>query len=265
MDIVQKIDDAYANRDEPVRSYIGASIVGNTCTAFLAFSLRGFPESPAPPNVRRIFQLGHKIEAIVIADLKKAGLFVQENDPLTGKQWEWNMHGGHVSSHGDGIVDIDGEPVLLEVKSMNDASWAKFFTSGVRVSHRHYYDQMQFMMGKSGIKRAMFIAYNKNNSKYHVEFVAADKMEYHGLMANVHLAMAGEGTKIAKDMTDWRCRSCFKRDACWFGQKVEEICRTCANSAPTDDGGWHCNAHAHPVQPKSTCPEWRRYTPKDKP
>lgn len=265
MDIVQKIDEAYANREEPVRSYIGASIVGNQCTAFLAFSLRGFPESSVPPNVRRIFAIGHKIEAMVIDDLKKAGLLVQERDPLTGKQWEWNLKGGHVSSHGDGIVELDGEAMLLEVKSMNDASWTKFQMSGVRVSHRHYYDQMQFMMGKSGIKRSLFISYNKNNSKYHVEIVEADKLEFHGLMANVHLALEGHGAKIASDFTDWRCRGCFKRDACWFDQKVDAFCRTCANSEPTDDGGWRCKAHGHPVQAKSTCPEWRRYTPKDKP
>ena len=45
-EVVEAIDQGYENfaPEGRAREYIGASIVGNTCDAFLSFNLRGFPK-----------------------------------------------------------------------------------------------------------------------------------------------------------------------------------------------------------------------------
>jgi CRISPR/Cas system-associated exonuclease Cas4 (RecB family) len=262
----KKIDDAYAAQpEEPARSYIGASVIGNPCVAYLSFCLRGFPNTSARPSNKRIFLIGHKLEKQVIEDLKKAGYVVNEKDPFTGKQHEWQLFGGHISSHGDGLIELDvgGEMALLEIKSMNDASWEKFQLYGVRTSHPSYFDQMQLMMGKSGLRKAMLIAYNKNNSKYHDEVIEFDRFTFDGLMAKAELAMKGEGRKIAKDESDWRCKGCFKLGVCWRGEKPATLyCKHCKHATPATDGTWWCNKHSKTSA--VICPDFELFHPKER-
>lgn len=127
-DIVSRIDGGYADETEgEARSYIGASVVGNDCNAYLQFSLRGFDNDPPDPRLKRIFRDGHRIEDAVVKDLRKAKLNVIENDPMTGKQHRREWLGGHVVCNADGLISDPAEgDAVLEIKSMNDASWKKF-------------------------------------------------------------------------------------------------------------------------------------------
>jgi CRISPR/Cas system-associated exonuclease Cas4 (RecB family) len=260
-----KIDAAYAAQpEEPARSYIGASVIGNPCIAYLSFCLRGFPNTPPRPGAKRIFLLGHKLERQVIEDLRKAGYVVHEKDPLSGRQHEWQMFGGHISSHADGLIELDGGVIaLLEIKSMNDASWSKFQLYGVKTSHSGYHDQMQLMMGKSGIRRALFTAYNKNNSQYHDELVDFDRWTFEALLAKAELAMKDQGRKVATDESDWRCKGCFKLGVCWRGEKPATLyCKHCKHATPATDGTWWCSKHARTTA--VICPDFELYHPKER-
>ena len=245
-EVVRAIDNAYVPKDEgKPRSYIGGSMVGKDCDASVAFGLRGFPDNDFPPRVRRIFRDGHRIEEDVIADLKKAGYQIWDrgND---GRQFSYHSHGGHVRSNIDGKIEgPDGEVYLLEIKSMNDASWKKFVKVGVRSSHSHYADQCQFYMGASGMRHALFIAYNKNTSEYHAEIVAYDEFAYQSLLAKSERVLErGQGRRITNEGPNFfGCRFCSKRDACWEGLAPATACRTCAHSTPTDEGSWYCTRH----------------------
>lgn len=265
-DVVHAINDAYAKRGrtEKPRRYIGASSVGNPCTAYLEYSLRGFPDVTPDPSLQRIFEDGHRIEARVVADLKLAKFHVMEIDSLTGKQWTYNLYGGHFSGHGDGIIEIDDEAHVLEIKSMNDAKHKLFASKGVKISHPMYYAQLQAMMGLSGMKKALFIAYNKNNSQYHAEVVSFDDFYYSALIVKVEHVLNDGGEKLSHDMTDWRCKSCFKRGACWGLAGTEPACSRCAHSVPTHDGEWSCKKHGHAVRASDECSDWIRFEPRPK-
>jgi hypothetical protein len=239
--IVAAIDQAYAKpRDEAPREYIGASSVGNECDAFLELSLRGAPEDPPPPHVQRIFKLGHLIEDLVIADLRKAGLDVSERDHMTGRQFSFRELGGHVRANADGLMFFSNETGLLEVKSMNDDRWSDFKERGVFRSHRHYWDQMMLLMALSGIRWTLFIAYNKNDSRYWAEIVTIDAMHASFLEQRIERVFAGEARKISADPTDWRCAGCFKKTACWEAKGYAPSCRNCAHAAPSTSGEWTC-------------------------
>ena len=72
-DVIQAIDAGYTDeKREKARRYIGASIIGTACEAVLGFNMRGFPNEPPGPRLKRIFNLGHILEDVVVKDLKES-------------------------------------------------------------------------------------------------------------------------------------------------------------------------------------------------
>ena len=265
MNIVEQIDAGYAS--EPVktpRQYIGASNVGHPCDALLAFSLRGFPETPPPPRLKRIFALGHMLERQIVKDIKeKADIRVWEKDGLTGRQFSYDLFGGHVSCHLDGQIELgDDEVAVLEIKTMGDRPWKEFVKKGVAVSHPKYFAQCTLMMGLGGHKSAILVAYNKNTSEYHSETIEFDEFEYSHLLYRIELVMANKAAKIAADEADWRCRGCFKFGVCWEGQQVQKQCETCAHAEAVETGEWHCTFHDRPAI--KTCGKYALYQPEER-
>lgn len=263
--VVEAIDAGYASdRREKPRRYIGASIIGDPCDAAITFNLRGFPNDEPSPRLKRIFGLGHILEDVVVKDLKKrADVRVWEVDGLTGKQHTYELWGGHVVCHMDGHIELDDEVLrILEVKSMNDASFTKFKKQGMKYSHPRYYGQVQMMMGMSDIHQCFFIAVNKNSSEYHAEIVDYDEFEYANIKHRIEQAISGDVTKIATDETDWRCRGCFKAGVCWGDTTVPRECHTCQHSTPTPQGRWHCTKHDKSAD--EACGDYIRFAPKTK-
>lgn len=266
-EVVAAIDVGYANeKPEKARSYIGASGVGDDCTAALAFSLRGFPSTPAEPRLKRIFRDGHRIEREVIYDLKKAGYRIWERDELTGRQHRWELAGGHVVCNIDGIIALDDasedDVSLLEIKSMNKAQFNKFQKHRVKVSHKKYWDQMQMMMGMSGLPRCLFIAYCKDTSEYACQVVEYDEFEWAYSKAKIVEVFEGEARKISDDPTSFLCKFCFRHDVCWNGVLPEVKCQSCSHSTPTADGKWWCGLKS--AEATASCDDWDLYKPKDK-
>jgi hypothetical protein len=257
VNLVELIDQGFdAMPEEKPRAYIGASIIGDECDAYLAFSLRGYPGTKIQPKLRRIFRDGHRIEVDVIEDLKQAGAQVVEVDPKTGKQWEWKSHGGHFVVHADGVCEQQGETVGLEIKSMNAKKFHEFQRLGVKQSHPRYYAQCQALMGLSGMRKTVLVAYCKDTSVYHVETVEFDEFVFAFQASRVERVLRGDAQKIAADATDWRCRFCFKADACWHGKEPEHSMHSCANAQPVD-GGWSCSKGC-----SKDCEDWTAYQPK---
>lgn len=257
-ELSDSIDVAFDNEkpDNYRSSRIGASTVGNPCEAYLAFSLRGFPELKSSPRLKRIFRDGHRIENAVIADLKKAGHHIHERDPMTGKQYMWDKHNGHMVFYADGILEEQsGACRILEIKSMNDALWQRFKTRGVLVSHPKYFDQLQMGMGLSGYKSATIIAYNKNTSEYWDQTIEFDEIRYYMLLARAEKVLMGSAQRIGTDVSDWRCKECPRRHVCFEGAEVPKDMRTCANSYLAGNG-WQCKNGC-----VGQCQNWQRFEP----
>jgi len=264
-DILENFNAWDRHQESAPRQYIGASIIGNECEAYLAYSLRGFPEDPISPKLKRIFLLGHKIEDIVVADMKTAGLDVFEKDNITGRQYELTDHGGHVRAHMDGRVVIDEELLLLEVKSMNDSNWKKFKKHGVAKSHPKYVAQCQLMMGLGNFERSFFIAYNKNTSEYHAEYIDFDPFVFSNMQHRIEVVMRNQARKISRSSDDWRCRMCFRQQVCWNPSEADipKTCVTCENAVPVDKPNhfkkWWCLLHDEPAE--ATCGQYNAYYP----
>ena len=261
--LIFAIDQGYDDekREEKAREYIGASIIGHACDAAIALNLRGFPNVEPNPRLKRIFQLGHILEDEVVKDLKKrADVRVWEVDGLTNRQHTYDAWGGHIVCHMDGHIELDdGVLRVLEIKSMNDASFNKFKKHGVKSSHPQYFGQVQMMMGMSDIPSAVLVAINKNNCEYHVEIVEYDEFEFAHIKDRIERAILGKARKISKDVTDWRCRGCFKRGVCWDGVDVPVRCGTCTFASAHPSGAWHCDKHDR--EANKTCDDYKMYEP----
>ena len=160
----------------------------------------------------------------------------------------------------DGLMEIEGELIGVEIKSMNMAKHQEFLKKGVKGSHPSYYDQMQCMMGLSGIRRFVIVAYNKNNSAYHHEYVDFDDFRWAYLTTKIEDVLNNRATRIATDQSDWRCKGCFKRDACWRGDEPpEKSMRTCGNSRADNMGQLHCTECDG-----LTCTNWKIYEPRQR-
>lgn len=251
-DILDAVEDDYNARAAKKRKRsgkLGASRVGDPCDAYIGYSLRGFPDTPPDAKLSRIFELGHKIEPIIVRDLQRVPfLEVIEKDTLTGKQFYYEGADGHLVCYIDGLVWYRGnpDPWILEAKSMNLDRFSHLVRYGVRLAERHYYGQIQTAMALSGIKKCLFVTYCKNNSKYHMEVVDFDAGHWSYLQVRIELAMKGHVYRIGYDRADWRCKMCSKSEVCWKTRELEpeEItCRMCVHAEPVKDGRWFCTKH----------------------
>lgn len=242
------------------RQYIGPSSISHPCDAYLAFCLRGFPNRPPEAKLLRIFRDGHRIEEVVLEDLRRAYPDNVVGDD-GGSQFEFQYR-GHTKGHVDGLWYRAGKPAaILEIKSMGFAPFEQFEKYGVRFSHPYYYGQVQAYMGLSGLKQAIVIAYNKNNAKYHAELVKFDEFEWAYMRHRIERVMSGQARKLASDNTYWKCRECWKSEACWNGVLPEPKCAACAHAKPLDDGSWHCTARD--TAAIQVCEEYTPYHPRE--
>ena len=261
--VVDAIDNAYAQEpEEKPRQYIGASSLGNECLAYQSFNMRGFPNTPARPNLKRIFQFGHALEDVVVADLKKAGFEVLEIDPDTGKQFKFSHCGGHVSGHTDGKIKVDGEWLMLEIKSMNKTSFAKFVNHGIAKSHPSYNVQMHTYMAVFDMDKALMVAICKDNSQYHAEVVEFTDDVWNPVEERVNKVLSGSCERISTRPEDFRCKMCFKKDVCWETKDeppIPKTAATCKFGEPDQEkGGFFCDR----CSTRGECcseKEWRRF------
>ena len=263
-DLIRRIDEGLskAGRETP-RSYIGASVIGNSCDAYLAMSLRGYPDEAVEPRLQRIFRDGHRIEDQVVRDLSKAGYHVQEVDPLTGKQWHYEELGGHVACNADGHIDDGDEVALLEIKSMNANKFDEFKRFGVAISHPHYRDQVIMLMALSGIKDGVFVAYDKTTSEYWMEVIPYDEDRWNYLQVRIQSILDGARQRVAKEEVDWRCRGGFKRGVCCGHRDPLRVCKSCVHATPHNDGSWWCMKHDQRAE--ETCDDYDAFLPKPRP
>jgi CRISPR/Cas system-associated exonuclease Cas4 (RecB family) len=155
-----------AAREAP-RCYLGMSEIGGSCARALWLKYHGAAREPVSGHLARVFRQGHATEAIVIEDLREAGVEVVE------AQREFSGFEGRFRGHCDGIARYKGEKFVLEIKSANNASYDKFVSLGVR-SNQRYWGQVQCYMAFASVHQTLFVVENKNSQKLYTEIVPYD-------------------------------------------------------------------------------------------
>lgn len=248
--VIPHMGDAYRGADEGFRSHMGASLMGQNCARKIWLGWRWAIKAKFPARILRLFNRGHLEEARFIALLLSIGVQVYQQD-AQGNQYRISFGKGHGGGSGDGvgvgIPDVPTEPLLLEFKTHNDASFKKLAKVGVREAKFEHYVQMNLYMGKMGLLFALYGAVNKNDDALHLEIVMFDKAIFDQFSERGEklLRMMSPPPKISNSPGYFECKvMCSEfHGLCHRNATPEVNCRTCAYSEPRFDvegGVWRC-------------------------
>lgn len=172
----------------------------------------------------------------------------KEQQRIELKQWRILDVQGHFGGSLDGIAcnvpgmpDLD-EEVLVEFKTHNEKSFIKLVREGVRATKPLHYAQMQIYMFKKGLRRALYMAVNKNDDDLYTEWVELDPMMGPQLIEKADRVIHAKTlpNRIAKHASWMDCKLCEFKDICHHGEPMLRHCRTCVHATPVEDGQWHC-------------------------
>lgn len=207
MDLVKLLEQSIIKqRDEKPREYIGASSVGDPCLRKIWYGLRGSESSPFEAKQLLTFEIGHKLEEMILEFMTKAGIFVINKGQFY-QDSELHILQGHV----DGVLVLSDESrAILELKTANDSSFGRFKRFGLKAWSMGYYSQVQTYMGMSGIKKAVLLCINKNSSEMNHEWVYFDEEHYWELKQKAKAIINSESPppKINDTGTYFLCKQC---------------------------------------------------------
>ncbi len=242
--LVDLIDQYHENQYEQQRPYIGASAVGHDCERWIWLQFRYAIKQTFPGRIKRLFRRGHREEEMIVADLRAAGLKVEEclDDQI------YLDFGCHMGGHPDGIVSgLPEAPKtvhLAEFKTHNDQSFNDLSNKGVMDSKLQHYVQMQCYMYKRKLTRGLYYAVNKNDDHVYTERVELRKdLAVYYIERGQRIALEEHLPAPLSTKPDWyQCKFCQAYDFCHKENKTTEVnCRTCAHATPQPNSTWHCS------------------------
>jgi len=237
------------SQDKGHRAHLGASLIGDSCRRKLWYTFHWCENANFTGRILRLFQRGHNEEDIFIKLLKMANVEVSTVDPSTGQQYTFSACNGHFGGSIDaalkGLIEAVKTWHIGEFKTHNDKSFKDLTKKGVLKSKPTHYAQMQVYMGLSGMKRAYYMAVNKNDDSLYSERIKFDEDFYNELIEKAQAVIdAPEPLERINEKLDWyECNFCNYKNICKFNAVPPANCRTCMHSTPVDNGRWHCDAY----------------------
>jgi hypothetical protein len=222
----------------PPRTYLGGSRLGHACERALQFEFTHTAKDEGagfPGRLLRIFAIGHALEDLAIAWLRRAGfdLYTRKGSRPDSEQFGFAVAGGRIRGHVDGILAGGppipglGFPALWECKTMNAKSWRETASKGVTASKPVYAAQIAvyqaYMDGAvPGIAEhpALFTAINKDTAELHHELVPFDAALAQRMSDRaVRILQATDAgdllPRIAQQSDHFECRMCPWAQRCW--------------------------------------------------
>lgn len=222
------VENGLQNRKCKPRNYLGASLLGESCSRKLQYYLTQTPKDKAfSGRTIRIFELGHSCEELGIRWLRQAGFKLLTEDK-TGQQFGFRQADGMIQGHIDGIItDAPLElnlsvPCLWECKSMNNKSWNDTKNKGLIQSKPIYASQIALYQAYMGLHEhpALFMAINKDTSELYFELVPFDCSLAQCLTDKavniIEDTRSGHPSpKVSEDPECFHCRFCDFKKRCW--------------------------------------------------
>jgi len=267
--IFKSYEDA---RDDERRAHLGASVIGRECEFQIWMMFRWFGDRKFEGRMLRLFERGNREESWIVRDLRAAGMTVLDEDPETGKQFEYHRLGGHFGGSGDaqatGVPGGGDVKHVCEFKTHGLKSFNALVKDGVQVAKPEHYVQTQLYMYWEGVERGLYVGVNKNTDDIYTERIKLDMKVVKQNEAKAERIIFGgsKPSQISAKPTFWKCRFCDVKDYCHSGKTPEKNCRTCVHSKPEQDGSWRCG-HGKPAwedefpvldmdRQKAGCDEW---------
>lgn len=228
--------------DQERRDYLGMSLIGHECNRYIWFTFRWAFTEKFSARMIRLFNRGHREEEVMVKELEKIGISCHSF------QQEFSTADGHIRGHcdgmADGVIEAPKTRHLLEFKTMSERYFKEVCKVGVKQAKPIYYGQCQIGMLGYKLKRALFMAVNKNDDSYYIERIRFDREYAEGLrLKGLSLINTNEPPIKVYKPTWYLCKFCSARFICHHDVKYEVNCRTCIHSQPVKDAKWVCNYH----------------------
>ncbi|QDP52312.1 MAG: hypothetical protein Unbinned4162contig1001_12 [Prokaryotic dsDNA virus sp.] len=245
--LLPKMEDAYRGEDNPFRSHLGISGIGDDCARKVQLRWLWCTVPKFPPRIHRLFNRGHLEEARFLSLLmlvEGVNLWFETEE---GGQFRVSDFGGHYGSALDGIAtgipDIpEGKPAYTEFKTHNDKSFRELKTKGVRATKFDHYVQMQECMHYYNLPYGLYMAVNKNDDELYAEVIEYDHdtaVKYKDRAERIIFVCEPE-PKLHNSPSFYKCKWCEQNGVC-HGKNIPQInCRTCSHSTAERDGTWSC-------------------------
>lgn len=173
------------------------------------------------------------------------------------KQFRVEAFGGFFAGHLDGLIRIDGEWHVLEVKTANQKSFNSTCKHGVQKDKETHWVQMQIYVGfashfwdRWGIDgdpptKALYWVVCKNSEDFYLELVEFDKeaFETYGELARRIILDPNTPERISGP-GKWPCSWCDFHGLCWERSLPKPACKNCAQATPNmETRKWDCARH----------------------
>lgn len=236
------------------RPYLGMSGLGHECLAALWYGFHWTSVSFHDARKERIFRRGDLEEERVIADLKSVGVevFRREGDKrieLYGRkdepQEELVGFAAHAKGHTDGrcigLIEAPKTEHLLEIKTMKNSKFQELLDNGLEAAFPGYDAQLNRYMKAMGLKRAFFVATNKDDERRKYLRIEIDNEKAEELVRKEQIVIMSE-KPLPKAFPEgfYKCGWCAHSNTCHYGKPPEMNCRTCSRHNILEEGKWEC-------------------------
>lgn len=247
---------------------LGASQIGRECERQLWYAFRwATMGAKFEGRMLRLFNRGHREEAVFTEELRGIGCQVHDVDPSTGEQFEFTACSGHFVAKIDGVAQ--GVPEApkkwhnVGYKTINAKGHATLVKDGVQKAKPEHWAQNQIEMRLASLDRTLYLSVCKDDDSIYEERIHADEAEGARLEAKAdRVIFAPEPLPgVANDPSFYKCKMCSSSKVCHTTQLPSVSCRTCLHATPERDGAdgrWSCARWQadipHDAQAKA-CPE----------
>lgn len=271
---VNAIYEALAKRARPGDGRgVSMSQAGHECDRAIWYKLR-WASNPEPIDGRKqsIFDTGTLWESRLLELLWAAGAEVWESDPETGKQFSVALADGWLRGKMDGVargVPEAPETVhVVECKSHSDKSFKEIIKKKLKEGKYDHWVQCQLYMLSEGLKRALYLAVNKNTDEFYAERVELDVAAAQAIEARIKRIVASDRTpsRLHDDPASkaaFICQWCPALAQCHEKQFARKNCRTCLHSSFESGATVRCVKYAKDMtydEQQKGCPS-HRYLP----
>lgn len=250
------------------RQYLGGSEIGKECPRELWLGWRWCLPLINDGKKQLIFQLGHKIEEILVENFGSQLISIA---PKSKEQIGGKFFGGHLSWHIDGFFVLNGAEksyILWECKSANSKRFNQLARNGVAAWiagqrtnlayskwDESYGAQLQFYMGALNeggmeVNHALVSVLNKNTADLYSEVVTYDPTQYAALKEKAEWILGlSEPPDGAWEANHYKVKNFMNSDdrGVYLGDLTPKKpnCRNCKWSRPNledkaENAAWGC-------------------------
>ena len=202
--IKEKIDEFYLSKQyDKDREYFYITDAGK-CPRSVYFQFKKVPKKPMDARVLRVFDHGDYTHLRIISTLFSLGLVKATEISIPNQEI---IHG-----RADVIVNIENEPHVVEIKSINGYSFDK-----LEAAEPDHVKQIQLYLHYFKIKKGIIIYENKNTQGLKEFSVEYDENLVRELLEKFHILLAQINNNIVPpipDIEEWKCRYCPYSEEC---------------------------------------------------